>query len=129
MDEQQRHLLRMAFREAYLCLRDRNRPQIMVEGRLTPSDAELATAIRLFAQRLLAVRAERDRLVSEIQPLWEARLSGALERLLDAVEELQVAEVGGWTNHSPHPASALQESDMRILRALAHSADNDYYNS
>ena len=49
MDEQQRHLLRMAFREAYLCLRDRNRPQVRVEGRLTPSDAELATAIRLFA--------------------------------------------------------------------------------
>ena len=39
MDAYQRDLLRLAFREAYLCLRDRNRPQIRVEGRLTPSDA------------------------------------------------------------------------------------------
>ena len=129
MDDQQQHLLRVAFREAYLCLRDRNRPQIRVEGRLTPSDAELATTIRLFAQRLLTVRAERDRLVCEIKPLWEARLSGALERLLDAVEELQLAEVGGWSNHGAHPASALQESDLQILRALARGADNDYYNA
>jgi hypothetical protein len=127
MDDQQQLLLRMAFREAYLCLRDRNRPQIRVEGRLTPSDAELATTIRLFAQRLLTVRAERDRLVCEIKPLWEARLSGALERLLDAVEELQLAEVGGWSNHGAHRASTLQESDLQILRALAHGADSDYY--
>jgi hypothetical protein len=124
MDERQRHLLRIAFREAYLCLRDRNRPQIKVEGRVTPSDAELATAIRLFAQRLLAVRAERDRLVTEIKPLWEARLSGALERLLDAVEELQLAEVGGW-NGGAQSASALQESDLNVLRALARGTDND----
>ena len=124
MDERQRHLLRIAFREAYLCLRDRNRPQIKVEGRVTPSDAELATTIRLFAQRLLAVRAERDRLVTEIKPLWEARLSGALERLLDAVEELQLAEVGRW-NGGAQSASALRESDMNVLRALARGADND----
>jgi hypothetical protein len=128
MDERQRHLLRMAFREAYLCLRDRNRPQIKVEGRVTPSDAELATTIRLFAQRLLTVRAERDRLVDEIKPLWEARLSGALERLLDAVEELQLAEVGGWSGGA-QSASALQESDLTVLRALARGTDNDYYNA
>ena len=128
MDERQRHLLRIAFREAYLCLRDRNRPQIKVEGRVTPSDAELATTIRLFAQRLLTVRAERDRLVDEIKPLWEARLSGALERLLDAVEEQQLAEVGGW-NSGPQSASALQESDLNVLRALARGTDNDYYNA
>jgi hypothetical protein len=128
MDERQRHLLRIAFREAYLCLRDRNRPQIRVEGRVAPSDAELATAIRLFAQRLLTVRAERDRLVSEIKPLWEARLSGALERLLDAVEELQLAEIGGWDGRGAQSASALQESDLHALRALARGTDNDYYN-
>jgi hypothetical protein len=128
MDERQRHLLRIAFREAYLCLRDRNRPQIKVEGRVIPSDAELATSIRLFAQRLLTVRAERDRLVDEIQPLLEARISGALERLLDAVEELQLAEVGGW-NGGAQSASGLQESDLNILRALAHGTDNDYYNA
>ena len=128
MDERQRHLLRIAFREAYLCLRDRNRPQIKVEGRVTPSDAELATSIRLFAQRLLTVRAERDRLVDEIQPLWEARISGALERLLDAVEELQLAEVGGW-NTGAQSAPGLQESDLNILRALARGTDNDYYNA
>jgi hypothetical protein len=127
MDERQRHLLRIAFREAYLCLRDRNRPQIKVEGRVTPSDAELATTIRLFAQRLLAVRAERDRLVAEIKPLWEARLSGALERLLDTVEELQLAEVGGWNGRGAH--STLQESDLHALRALARGNDSDYYNS
>jgi len=127
MDDQQQHLLRMAFREAYNCLRDRNRPQIRVEGRLTPSDAELATTIRLFAQRLLSVRAERDRLVGEIKPLWEARLSGALERLLDAVEELQLAEVGAWDSHGAQPASSLRESDLQILRALARGADGDYY--
>jgi hypothetical protein len=126
MDDRQHDLLRMAFREAYLCLRDRNRPQVRVEGRLTPSDAELATTIRLFAQRLLTVRAERDRLVNEIEPLWEARLSGALERLLDAVEELQMAEVGGWNRHGAHPASALRESDLRILRALADGPDKEY---
>ena len=128
MDERQRHLLRMAFREAYLCLRDRNRPQIRVEGRVTPSDAELATTIRLFAQRLLAVRAERDRLVDEIKPLWEARLSGALERLLDAAEELQVAEVGGWNGRGAQCVSALQESDLHALRALARGTDNDHSN-
>src|SRR5262245_2947691 len=124
MDERQRHLLRLAFREAYLCLRDRNRPRINVEGRVMPSDAELATSIRLFAQRLLAVRAERDRLVDEIQPLWEARLSGALERLLDAAEGLQLAEVGGW-NDGAQAASGLQESDLHVLRALARGTDND----
>jgi hypothetical protein len=129
MDEQQRHLLRVAFREAYLCLRDRNRPQIRVEGRVTPSDAELATIIRLFAQRLLTVRAERDRLVDEIKPLWEARLSGALERLLDAVEELQLAEVGGWDSRGAQATSGLQESDLQILRTLARGTDNEYYNA
>jgi hypothetical protein len=125
MDDQQRDLLRLAFREAYLCLRDRNRPQITVEGRLMPSDAELATTIRLFAQRLLTVRAERDRLICEIKPLWEARLSGALERLLDAVEELQLAEVGGWNGHSADPASTLREADLHILRALVDGAEKD----
>jgi hypothetical protein len=123
MDAYQRDLLRLAFREAYLCLRDRNRPQIRVEGRLTPSDAELATAIRLFAQRLLTVRAERDRLVDEIKPLWEARLSGALDRLLDAVEELQLAEVDSWNRRSADDAATLRESDLDLLRALAHESD------
>jgi hypothetical protein len=125
MDAYQRDLLRLAFREAYLCLRDRNRPQIRVEGRLTPSDAELATAIRLFAQRLLTVRAERDRLVDEVKPLWEARLSGALDRLLDAIEELQLAEVDSWNSRGADAAATLRESDLDLLRALAHEPDKE----
>ena len=127
MDDQQRDLVRLAFREAYLCLRDRNRPQVRVEGRLTPSDAELATTIRLYAQRLLTVRAERDRLVREIKPLWEARLSGALERLLDTVESLQMAEVGGWSPHRTDSTATLRESDLQILRALARAAEKDHH--
>jgi hypothetical protein len=125
MDAHQGDLLRLAFREAYLCLRDRNRPQIRVEGRLTPSDAELATAIRLFAQRLLTVRAERDRLVDEIKPLWEARLSGALGRLLDAVEELQLAEVHSWERRSADATASLREDDLDLLRALAYEPNAD----
>ena len=126
MDEQQTDLLRIAFREAYLCLRDRNRPQVRVEGRLTSSDAELATAIRLYAQRLLTVHAERDRLIYEIKPLWEARLSGALERLLDAVEQLQMHEVGGWNDQGPGPTATFRESDLELLRALAHEPEKDH---
>jgi hypothetical protein len=123
MDDQQCNVLRLAFQEAYLCLRDRNRPQVMVEGQVIYSDAELATAIRLFAHRLLAVQAEHECLVREVRLLWEAQMSGALERLLDAVEQVQVVEVGGWHEPRDAPAVVLHEPDLQILRALVSVPD------
>ena len=118
MDEHQRDVLRMALYEAYLCLRERKRPQVLVDGRLMYADAELATAIRLFAQRFLTVEAERDRLVREVQPLWEARMSGALERLLGAVGQVQELERGSWLAAPTMPAPALPDSDIQLLRAM-----------
>jgi hypothetical protein len=130
MDDRQPDVLHLAIREAYLCLRDRNRPQVMVEGRLVHSDADLANTIRLFEHRLLTAQAERDRLMREMQPLWEARISGALERLLDAVDQLQEAEVGGWGGHTAHSyddgsSALLRDSDLHILRTLAGRSDHD----
>jgi hypothetical protein len=124
MDDQQLDLLHVAIREAYLCLRDRNRPQIMVEGRLIHSDAELAAGIRLFAQRLLTAQAEQDRLMREVQLLWEARLSGALERLLNVIEPALEAEVG-WGDHHYAPAPVLCETDLQILQALVVIPEQD----
>jgi hypothetical protein len=118
MDDQQRDLLLVACREAYRCLADRNRPEILVEGRLVHSDAELAGALRHFARRLFTLQAEHSRLLHEIQPLWEAQISGALVRLLDAVEHVQAAELDGWPDRRPATAM-LREADMALLRALA----------
>jgi len=118
MDEHQRDVLRMAFYEAYLCLRERNRPQVMVEGRRMYADAELATAIRLFAQRFLTVEAERDRLVRELQPLWEARMTGVLDRLLDVIDHAHESESDGWRASRSVPAPVLLDSDLEILRTL-----------
>jgi hypothetical protein len=122
MDNRQRDLLLVACREAYRCLRDRNRPQVRVEGRLVHSDAELASALRHFAKHLFALQTERNSLLHEIEPLWEAQISGALDRLLDTVEQLQVAEVGGWRAHT---AAALHESDLHVLRALSCVPEKD----
>jgi hypothetical protein len=129
MDDRQRDVLHLAIREAYLCLRDRNRPQVMVEGRLVHSDADLANTIRLFEHRLLTAQAERDRLMREMQPLWEAQVSGALERLLDAVGQLQEAEVGHWRAHvyGDAPSAVLHDSDLQILRALAGIRERDHW--
>ena len=126
MDDQQLDLLHVAIREAYLCLRDRNRPQVMVEGRLIHSDAELASAIRLVAQHLLTAQAERDHLMREVQLLWEARLSGALERLLDVIEPVQEADVGGWRDHHYAPATVLCATDLQILQALVAAHEQDH---
>ena len=127
MDDRQPDVLHLAIREAYLCLRDRNRPQVMVEGRLVHSDADLANTIRLFEHRLLTAQAERDRLIREMQPLWEARISGALERLLDAVDQLQEAEVGHWRidAYGDAPSAVLHDADLQILRTLAGRSDHD----
>jgi hypothetical protein len=124
MDDQQLDLLHMAIREAYLCLRDRNRPQVMVEGRLIYSDAELAAGIRLLAQDLLTAQVERDRLMREVQLLWEARLSGALGRLLDVIEPAQEADDGDWRDHYA-PTTVLCETDLQILQALVAVPEQD----
>jgi hypothetical protein len=128
MDEHQRDVLRMAFYEAYLCLRERNRPQVTVDGRQMYADAELATAIRLFAQRFLTVEAERDRLVRELQPLWEARMSGVLDRLLEAIEHVHELESGGWHVVCAKPALTLHDSDLQMLRTLLREPDEQPLN-
>jgi hypothetical protein len=119
MDARQIALLRVAFHEAYLCLRDRNRPQVIVEGRMVHSDAELAAAIRWFAQRMVSFEVEHERLVSEVQPLWEAQISGTLARLLDMAEQLHELDVGGERESSYTPAAGLHELDLQLLRVLA----------
>jgi hypothetical protein len=125
MDDQQRDLLLVACREAYRCLADRNRPEILVEGRLVHSDAELAGALRHFARHLFSLQAEHGRLLHEIRPLWEAQISGALRRLLEAVEPRAAAEGGGWPDRRRAPAAALREADLAILRLLAGAAEHD----
>jgi hypothetical protein len=126
MDEHQRDVLRMAFYEAYLCLRERNRPQVTVDGMRMYSDAELATAIRLFAQRFLSVEAERDRLVRELQPLWEARMSGLLDRLLEMVEHIHALESGGWPVFPSTSTPILQDADIEILRTLLREPQEQF---
>jgi hypothetical protein len=116
MDAQQRELLLEACREAYLCLRDRNRPRVMVGGRVIHADAELAAGIRQFAATLITLVEERDALLREIQPLWEAQLSGALERLLDELEQLHTTRAARSEDY--RASTALLESDLSILRAL-----------
>lgn len=118
MDERQCDVLRMAFYESYLCLRERNRPQVTVQGQRMYSDAELATAIRLFAQRFLNVEAERDRLVRELQPLWEARMNGLLARLLEMAEQVHALEANGLYAFQSTSAPALADADIEILQAL-----------
>lgn len=125
MDDRQRDLLLVACREAYRCLRDRNRPQVMVEGRLVHSDADLASILRHFARRLFLLEKEREALLHEIRPLWEAQISGALGRLLDAVEHVQEVELGSW--REPHsPEVALRESDLQLLRVLAAVSEKEH---
>jgi hypothetical protein len=127
MDDRQRDLLLVACREAYRCLRDRNRPQVMVEGRLVHSDAELADALRHFARQLFCLQAERAGLLHEIQPLWEAQVSGALGRLLDMAERLQAVEIGGWRDPRQLPAIMPREADLQLLRVLAAVPEKDQY--
>ena len=124
MDDRERDLLLVACREAYRCLRDRNRPRIMVEGRLIYSDSELANTMRHFAKRLALLQAERDTLLREIQPLWEAQIGGVFDRLVEAVEGLQAAEAGGWAE-PPRPAPPLYTGDLHVLRALAAPAEKE----
>jgi len=125
MDDRQHDVLLVACREAYCCLRDRNRPQVMVEGRLIHSDADLAAAIRHLAKQLFSLQIERNALVQEIQPLWEAQISGALGRLLHAVEQVQSVEAGGWPARNSAAAAELGESDLQLLRTLVARPEHD----
>ncbi|HEX5690471.1 MAG TPA: hypothetical protein VFX76_10745 [Roseiflexaceae bacterium] len=117
MDDRQRDLLMVACREAYRCLADRNRPEIMVEGRMIHSDAELAGALRHFARELFALQAERNHMLRELEPLWEAQLGGALRRAVDILEQAREDELG---NGSEEQHSArLSDGDLVLLRILA----------
>jgi hypothetical protein len=69
MDNQQRTLFLEACREAYLCLRDRNRPMVNVGTYVVHADAELAECIRVLARQMLALTTERDALLREVQAL------------------------------------------------------------
>ena len=117
MDDRQRDLLMVACREAYRCLADRNRPEIMVEGRTIHSDAELAGALRHFARELFTMQAERSHMARELEPLWEAQLSGTLRRAVDILEQAREDEPGNWSE-AQH-ASRLSDGDLVLLRILA----------
>jgi hypothetical protein len=116
MDDRQRDVLMVASREAYRCLADRNRPEVMVEGRLIYSDAELAGALRHFARELFTMQAEHSDMMSELQPLWEAQISGALRRAVGVLEHLREGELRGWGKER-NPV--LEEGDLALLRVLA----------
>jgi hypothetical protein len=122
MDDRQRDLLMVACREAYRCLADRNRPEIMVEGRLIHSDAELAGALRHFARELYTMQSELGDMVRELQPLWEAQISGALRRSIDILERLREEQQDGWANERH---LALTVGDLAILRTLAGDSNAD----
>jgi hypothetical protein len=97
----------------------------MVDQRLIYSDAELARAMRHFAKQLFSLQAERESLLRELRPLWEAQISGALGRLLDLAERLHTAEVGGWRDQRHFSASLPHESDLQLLRALTAVSEKD----
>jgi hypothetical protein len=69
MDDPQQSLVLEACREAYLCLRDRNRPMVYVDARVVHADAELAECIRVLARQVLALKSERDALRREVEVL------------------------------------------------------------
>ena len=117
MDERQRDLLMIACREAYRCLADRNRPEIMVEGRMIHSDAELAGALRHFARELFTMQAEHAQMVRELDPLWEAQLSGTLRRAIDAFERAR--DLGLTDRNTVQAIAALSDADLALLRTLA----------
>jgi hypothetical protein len=90
----------------------------MVEGQLVHADAELAAVLRLVARQLFVIQAECDRLTHELEPLWEARFSGALDRILDTVAQLHESEVGGWPGRRATPTVVVRDTDLQLLRAL-----------